>query len=190
MTSAVHRLTVRDLECLPDPMDDTRYELIDGELHVSRQPSYQHQMTCHRLQMRLGTWSEQTGLGEVIPAPGVIFAPEDAVAPDVVWVSRERLPHVLNEDGKLQAAPDLMIEVLSPGAHNERRDRKLKLELYSLYGVREYWIVSWQSRSVTVYRREQAVLNLIATRGADDALESPLLPGFRCAVRDLFVGLT
>ena len=66
-------------------------------------------------------------------------------APDVVWVSKERLAAVLRRDGKLHGAPDLVIEVLSPGAKNERRDREAKLKLYARRGVREYWIINWHA---------------------------------------------
>lgn len=59
-------------------------------------------------------------------APGVIFTPEDAVAPDVIWVSRARRAGIGAGDGKLHGAPELMIEVLSPGDTNEQCDREAK----------------------------------------------------------------
>ena len=55
----------------------------------------------------------------------------------MVWISRERFAAALEPDGKLHAAPDLVVEVLSPGSTNERRDRQAKLKLYSRRGVRE-----------------------------------------------------
>ncbi|MBI2218960.1 MAG: Uma2 family endonuclease, partial [Candidatus Rokubacteria bacterium] len=63
---------------------------------------------------------------------------------DVVWVSTQRLATVLWPDGKLHAAPDLIVEVLSPGAANERRDREVKLTLYSRRGV--HHLASQRSR--------------------------------------------
>ncbi|HEV8637756.1 MAG TPA: Uma2 family endonuclease, partial [Chloroflexota bacterium] len=113
--SVRERLTIDDLAFLPEPRDDTRYELIDGELYVSAQPAWEHQYTCLAIGGALHAWDRQTGAGVTLGAPGVIFAPEDAVAPDVVWVSRERFRQVVGEDHKLHAAPDLMVEVLSPG---------------------------------------------------------------------------
>src|SRR5688500_15363237 len=111
-------LTVHDLECVPHRLDDTRHELIDGVLHVASQPSLEHQDVCSELVTRLRNWDNKAHLGRTFFAPGVIFSPTDAVAPDVVWISRERLPHAMGEDGKLHLAPDLMVEVLSPGAEN------------------------------------------------------------------------
>jgi Uma2 family endonuclease len=119
-------------------------------------------------------------------APGVIFAEDDNVAPDVVWVSRERLEAITDEQGHLRAAPELVVEVLSPGSTNERRDRELKLKLYSRQGVHEYWLVDWRTRTVQVYRRQRTALRLIATLEGSDAISSPLLPGFSCPLASLW----
>ncbi|MBI3977443.1 MAG: Uma2 family endonuclease [Chloroflexi bacterium] len=181
--SISHRFTVTDLDLLPE--DGNRYEIIDGDLYVTTQPHWYHQLTSGRIVAALMAWSDQTGAGVVAPAPGVIFAPDQAVAPDLVWTSQERVERILGADGKLHAAPDLIVEVLSPGRPNEDRDRVLKLRLYSRYGVREYWIVDWRDRTIQLYRREQAALQLVGTLTADDTVTSPLLPGFAARVRDL-----
>ncbi len=180
------RMTIRDLEGFPVPLDDQRYELIDGELFVSTQPHWHHQSSAANIIYALQAWNRQTGAGLVIDAPGVIFANDTAVAPDVVWVSAARLDAVLGDDGKLHAAPDLVVELLSPGTENERRDRETKLSLYSRQGVREYWIVNWQRRELQIYRRREAQLVLSATLLADDVLQSPLLPDFAVQVSEFF----
>jgi Uma2 family endonuclease len=92
----------------------------------------------------------------------------------------------LRPDGKLYAAPELAVEILSPGSTNERRDRELKLKLYAREGVEEYWLVDWRERTVVVYRRAGAELQAVLTLTNADALTSPLLPGFACPVRDLW----
>jgi Uma2 family endonuclease len=178
------RFTTADLEVMPD--DGKRYEVIDGELYVSKQPSYHHQYTCTLLSTELANWSKQSGNGRVVQAPGVIFAEDDAVAPDIVWISNERLPIALREDGKFHNAPELIVEVLSPGFENEKRDRDAKLKLYSRRGVDEYWIVDWLMRSLEVYRRSKAALHLVDTLRGDDVLQTPLLTGFSCEVASLF----
>jgi len=172
------------------PMDDgNRYELIDGELHVTTQPHLEHQEIVNELAYVLTAWNKQTRAGRVFPAPGVIFSDRDAVAPDLVWVSAERAALVVNrEDGKLHGAPDLVVEVLSQGSANERRDRETKLALYERFGVVEYWIVDRFARQVDIYRREGAQLRLAVQLGSDDDLTSPLLPGFTCAVGALLGG--
>src|SRR3954451_4092557 len=91
--------------------------------------------------------------------------------PDVVWISKALLIMALQPDGKLHAAPELMIEVLSPGITIERRDREAKLKLYSQRGVQEYWVADWRRRQVEIYRREQAALRLLATLYEHDTLQ-------------------
>ena len=174
------RWTVADVELLPP--DGNLYEVIDGELHMSTQPDWRHQHVISEVIEELGAWSRRIGGGLVITSPGVIFSENNAVAPDVVWVSTDRFAEVLGDDGKLHAAPDLVVEVLSPGWKNEQRDRESKLALYSRRGVPEYWIVDWRAREVTVYRRAQDALRLVATFGVGDVLESPLLPGFQVPI--------
>ena len=182
---AAIRWTIADVEAMPDD-EWKRYEIIDGELLVSRAPGDPHQIVTNEAQFALTAWNAETRLGVVIPGPGLIFTESDAVIPDVVWVSRERRPLIEGEDHHLHGAPELVVEVLSPGATNERRDQQAKLKLYSIYGVQEYWIVDWRTQTVAVYRRKRARLQLVATLGTDDTLTSPVLPGFELAVARLF----
>jgi Uma2 family endonuclease len=183
--SVQRRYTSRDLEDLPH-VEGTRYEIIDGELHVSSQPSWNHQRACSRITGALNVWNDETGLGEATEAPGVIFAEDDDVAPDIVWISKGRLEGALDDAGHLTVAPELVVEVLSPGSANARRDRVLKLALYSRQRVDEYWIVDCRLRTVQVFRRAGDALELAATLVDDDALTSPLLPGFSCPLRRLW----
>jgi Uma2 family endonuclease len=178
------KLTSADLKVLPE--DGRLYELIEGELYVSRRPSWDHQYACLRLFRFLDEWNEQTGLSVVNAAPGLIFAEDDDVAPDLVWISQSTLSTALGEDRKLHSAPELVIEVLSPGFSNQQRDRQAKLKLYSRRGVREYWIVNWQEYEVEIYRHDGTSLKFWGTLRSDDRLESPLLPGFSCLISKLF----
>jgi Uma2 family endonuclease len=176
--------TTADLELLPD--DGNHYEIIDGELFVTRAPHWGHQETCLRIASPLHIWSLETGLGRTSIAPGIIFSDANNVIPDVVWASNERLALAIDESGHLTAAPELIVEVLSPGTDNERRDRDLKLKLYSTRGVQEYWVIDWRLRQIEVYRRSQTTLGLVVTLLPGDDLTTPLLPGFSCPVSNLF----
>ena len=178
------KLTSADLEVLPE--DGKLYELIEGELYASRHPSWDHQFACGRLFRFLDEWNEQTGLGVVNAAPGLIFAEDDDVAPDLVWISLATLSTALGEDRKLHSAPELVIEVLSPGVSNQQRDRQAKLKLYGRRGVQEYWIVNGQEQEVDIYRHDGTSLKFWRTLRSDDCIESPLLPGFSCLVNKFF----
>ena len=183
-TNPVH-WTISDLAIFEGDRKN-RYEIIDGELFVTRAPDWKHQAVCINVGTVLKLWSEQSGLGEAAVNPGIVFSESDNVIPDVVWASHERLERLLDDAGHLTAAPELVVEVLSPGKANEQRDREAKLKLYSVRGVLEYWIVNFKEQSVEVYRRDQAVLKLAAILYRQDDLTSPTLPGFSCLVSRLF----
>ena len=177
--------TSADLDLLPE--SSNRYEIIDGELFVTRASHWGHQKTTGNVSSELRNWSVTTGLGEAVQGPGLIFSDADNVIPDLVWISQERLTNGLDQSGHLIIAPELVVEVLSAGAENERRDREAKLKLYSARGIQEYWIINWRSPQVEVYRREKAILTLVCTLFPGDELISPLLPGFTCSIDRLFV---
>lgn len=176
--------TIADLELFPDP--DKRYEIIAGELFVTRAPHWQHQRISGNIYTELEIWSRKIGLGSASIAPGVIFSDTDSVIPDVVWVSGERLQDILDDAGHLIDAPDLAIEVLSKSSADRKRDYESKLKLYSTRGVKEYWICDRHKQSVQIYRRDNGVLKLALTLFEEDTLTSPLLPEFSCLVERFF----
>lgn len=179
------RWTTADLELLAAD-ELKRYEIIDGELFVTRAPHLRHQSVIRNICTELGNWSDETQLGEVFPNPGIIFSEADSVIPDVVWVSLARMERIVDAAGHLIGAPELVVEVLSPGTTNERRDREAKLKLYSSQGVEEYWIVNRELQQVEVYCRENAVLKRSATYNPQDFITSSLLPGFQCLTQRFF----
>lgn len=187
MTETIDRVNwiIDDLEFLPHS-EGTIYEIIEGELFMTRTPHRRHQQICGRIFSQLNNWCESTGNGETIIAPGIIFSATDNVIPDVVWVSKERLARIEDEAGHLTAAPELVVEVISPGINNEKRDREVKVKLYSIQGVTEYWIVDRFRNQVEVYRRNQAKLFLVATLFENDELTSPLLPNFVVSINRFF----
>src|SRR4051794_1854784 len=115
-------LTVSDIESMPD--DGNRYEVIDGELFVSTAPSWLHQVALRNLMVALHLYLQANPIGEVAFGVGVIFDQFNGVIPDLVYLSHERLKTVGGD--RLSGAPEIVVEVLSPGAKNETRDRKVK----------------------------------------------------------------
>lgn len=179
------RWTTSDLELLATD-EWKRYEIVDGELFVTRAPHSGHQRAIGRIYARLLAWSEDSGLGEPIIAPGIVFTDTDNVIPDAIWGTHARLAALTDEEGHLTGAPELVVEVLSAGSSNERRDREAKLKLYSLQGVQEYWIANWRLQQVEVFRRQGSQLQRVHTLLAEDEIQSPLLPDFTCKVSRFF----
>jgi Uma2 family endonuclease len=109
------------------------------------------------------------------------------VIPDLVFATHGRMSKTLI-GGRFHAAPEIVIEILSPGASNQRRDRQIKRNLYAARGVGEYWVVDPENRSVEVYRRDAAG-ELVFDRNIpqDDNLTTEILPEFAVRVDSLFV---
>ena len=178
------RLTNSDVECMPD--DGNRYELIDGELHASSAPGFIHQAVLMNVGFALNDYLRQNPLGRVISGVGVIFDDYNGVIPDLVFATHERMRNSLI-GGRFQAAPELVIEILSPGASNERRDRHIKRSLYDARGVAEYWLIDPENRSVECHRRNPAgQLVFESSLRQADPLTTPVLPGFTVTVDSLF----
>jgi Uma2 family endonuclease len=179
------RLTNADLEAMPD--DSNRYELIDGELYVSRAPSFIHQTILMNIGIAFGFYLREHPIGRIIPGVGVIFDDNNGVIPDLVFATHERMRKTL-VGGRFRAAPEIVIEILSPGASNERRDRHVKYSLYAKRGASEYWIVDPENRSVEVHRRNEAgELAFDKSLLQGDELTSGLLPEFNLPIDALFM---
>ena len=139
--------TVEDVRAIPD--DFNRYETIAGELFVTPAPTVRHQLVSARLQLALGNYVEQYDLGWLLSAPtDIVLGPLTLVEPDLLFVIRSRRD-VLAEH-EITAAPDLAVEILSPGT--AKTDRGKKRVLYQEQGVREYWIVDAHQNRVEVWR--------------------------------------
>ena len=179
------RLTNADLEALPE--DGNRYELIDGELYVSSAPGFVHQTILVNIVLTFGYYLADHPIGRIAPGVGVIFDDYNGVIPDLIFVTHERMRKTLR-GSRFYAAPEIFIEILSPGASNERRDRNVKLNLYATRGAGEYWIVDPENRGVEIHRRnESGDLTFEQTLREKDELTSALLPGFAVSVDKFFV---
>jgi Uma2 family endonuclease len=181
-----HLMTIDHLEAIP--YDEWhRYELIEGELYVSCAPGIPHQLVLHNLQLRLGNYLEQNPMGRLVPGSGLVFDKYNSVIPDIVFV-RNELWHSIVAKNRFNAAPDLVIEIISPGPTNRSRDFNLKRKVYGKFGVPEYWIVDTWSQSVVIFRlTEDNILKEVTNLKGNDILESPLFPGLSLKLSAIFL---
>ncbi len=185
MTTNLERLmmSVADLDAMPD--DGNLYELIGGEIFMSRAPSIPHQRVLRDLIVKFSFYLARNPVGELLPGPGVIFDDHNAVIPDLVFVSNEQRGRLAGQD-RLTWAPDLVIEILSPGPENARRDLEVKAEMYFGFEVGEYWVVNPQNQTIRIRRTNNGSYETI-TLFADDEISSPeILPGFSLKVGSIF----
>ncbi|MDE3075738.1 MAG: Uma2 family endonuclease [Chloroflexota bacterium] len=174
------KLTYDDLQHVPD--DGKRYELLDGELLVSPSATPRHQTAVGRV-FALLLRAEAAGFGRPFVAPlDVVFDQYNVLEPDVLFISAERLAII--GERNIQAAPDLVVEVLSRGTRD--RDVRLKLPAYARFGVRFYWIVDPEEMRVQPYELEGDSYRQLVLLQASDTLTSPLFPGISVAISSLF----
>jgi Uma2 family endonuclease len=184
MESVKNLITVDQLDAFPED-DGNRYELIEGELFVSRAPGIPHQRVLSNLLFFLLEYLRRNPVGIVVPGAGAIFSKYDAVIPDLALVKNERWDQVVADD-RFVAGPDLVIEILSPGKTNRHRDLIAKQKLYEKFHVGEYWIVDPENRSVVISRHENESFGPTQVIRDNEVLTSPLLPEFSLPVAKIF----
>ncbi len=144
------RWTYADYAALPD--DGNRYEIIAGVLYMTPAPGTGHQSVSARLVTFLVTHVEFAGLGRVFAAPvDVELAPDTVVQPDIVVVLSANLDRIT--PSRIIGAPDLVVEILSPGTAGY--DRREKQDAYARAGVGEYWIVDPGAQTVELLTLDQ-----------------------------------
>ena len=177
------KFTYDDFVNFPD--DGKRHEIIDGEHYVTPSPNTSHQRIATNLTVAIGSYLKRHLVGEVFAAPfDVVFSNLDVVEPDVLYISRERSG--ILTDQHVSGAPDLVVEILSPGTR--KTDEVTKRKLYERSDVRDYWVVDPELELVKIYRRLEGRFSKAAELALErgDALTTPLLPGFSAALADLF----
>ena len=179
------RFTYEDYKSLPES-EAKRYELLGGELVLVPSPTEYHQRISGNLGFILRQFVREQDLGRVYHAPlDVVLGQGDereVVQPDIFFISKERVGIIAEEE--IRGAPDLVIEIISPGT--EDRDRHYKKTLYARHGVVEYWIVDPKSKTVEVYKLGERGFELVKAYKEGEALESPLLPGLEVDLKEIF----
>lgn len=177
------RFTYRDYINLGES-EVKRYELIDGELYMVPSPTVIHQMIASNLVRALDGFVMANQLGKVMFAPlDVVLSDEDVFQPDIMFISNERSSII--SDANIQGPPDLVIEILSAGT--AARDRTVKRSRYARFGVREYWLVDPQARTVEVLKASETGFDTVRVYSEGLSATSPLLVGLDLDVSSLFV---
>jgi Uma2 family endonuclease len=180
MITNLKPLTIADWDAMPHG-DGNRYELIEGELFVSTSPGITHQVVSANLMFLIQRYLETNPIGMVLATLGVILSEYSGVIPDLVFFLDEQRDTIVSND-RLTGPPALVIEIVSPGSANVRRDRVAKLQLYAKHRVPEYWIVDPKNLTVEKY----VGLSLVQTLKHDEELSTSALPGFSCRLSQIF----
>lgn len=167
--------------------DDKRYELIGGELiMMTPSPVPYHQWISKNIGYEIERFVREKRVGKVFSAPcDVYLDDENVVQPDILFISHERI-HIIGKNN-IQGAPDLVIEILSEStAYNDLTKKK---RLYAKFGVKEYWIVDPEGKTIELYSLKEGILVPVKSFSENDELESPLLPGLKIKLSAVFAFL-
>lgn len=179
------KFTYEDYKSLPES-ETRRYELLGGELVLVPSPTEPHQRVSRNLEFLLWRFVKERDLGWVYDAPlDVVLGQGDereVVQPDIFFISKEGVEIIAEEE--IRGAPDLVVEIISPGT--EDRDRHYKKTLYARHGVVEYWIVDPDAKTVEVYKLGEKGFELVRAYKESEVLESPLLPGLKVDLKEVF----
>jgi len=176
------KLTYEEFFSLPE--DTHPCELIDGELYMPPSPTPKHQSIIVNLLTELTKHVHEAHLGKVLVSPLDVvldMARPLVLQPDLLFISSSRMSIV---GTRIEGAPDLVVEVLSPAS--AIRDRTEKSVWYGQYGVREYWLVDPETRTIEVRRLSTDGYELLDIYGPGQTLISQLLPGLVLPVDPVF----
>ncbi len=182
VTVASRTMTADELLQMPD--DSYRYALVDGELRRMTPAGFRHGALVVRVMVPLAVHVKAHALGIVCGAEtGFVLRrnPDTVLAPDVAFVRRERIPASGEPTTFWDGAPDLAVEVVSPG--DTRREAAEKVAAWLSAGTRAVWVVSYRNTSITIHEPGRTPRRLTEKNTLDGA---PLLPGFRLPVADIF----
>jgi Uma2 family endonuclease len=166
------------------PSDGYRYELVKGELRRMAPAGHEHGRVTARFTWRLAQHAESNSLGTVYAAEtGFLLStnPDTVRAPDVAFVSRKRLEEVGKVEGYWPGAPDLAVEVISPGdTYAEVEEKAIE---WLAAGALLVLVLNPRKITVTVYRS----LNDITILNKEAILElDEIVSGFSVSVVDIF----
>ncbi len=182
MTTTTRPMTAEDLLLLPD--DSYRYELIRGELKQMSPAGNYHGRLASNVNVPLGGYVRANDLGRTYVADtGYLISsdPDTVRAPDVAFISRERLEEIGETDGYWAGAPDLVVEVISPNDRYTEVEEKLTEWLEA--GARMVIVVNPRRRSVRVHRSPSDVIDLTEGDVIDGA---DVVPGWTLPISEIF----
>ncbi len=188
-TARTKRLTFEEWQALPETKQ--RCEVVNGVLVMPPSPTDEHQWLGFEIASRVSSFVAEKGLGVVLMAPRDVLISREPLRvrqPDVLFLSSSRAgirrPSDLVGRNRIDQAPDLVVEVMSPS--NTPRDVEERLADYRSIGVPECWLARFPTRTIKVLRLTSDASITVATYGLGDVLRSEVVPGFELPIDDVF----
>jgi len=172
--------TYADYALLPE---GAPYQLIGGKLVMTPAPTTYHQTISTRLLEKFLFFMAGKDIGMIYHAPiDVYFEEKETYQPDIIFITKERLPII--EHAKINGAPDLVVEILSPSTGYY--DLKKKARTYARFGVKEYWVADPEDKSIEVYKGQEEKFVLDQRVEEEGKIKSLILDGLEVEAKDIF----
>ena len=179
------KITVQAFQEMEFPENDFFiYELINGVIMRKAASQPAHQFVVRRLSKAFEAFLDAHPMGEFLTSPIDVFFDEyNRTQPDVLFIVKDRM-FIIDLVNGIMGAPDLIVEVISPGSVTA--DKVLKKDLYLRFGVKEYWLVDLHNKTVELYvlKNNQYVMQQFLE--IEGMVESTVLIGLELNIRDLF----
>jgi Uma2 family endonuclease len=172
--------------------DLTHYEIIDGEVHLLPTPILKHQLVQAKLMDRIRSYLNLNRLGELLAAPFDFVVRREPLRtrqPDLFFLSSARESEWRDRlsEPRLEIAPDLVIELLSPSDTYQRW--KEKLQDYHQLGVREVWAVDVEAGEIEVLVREEGGYRSLGWFSGEQLVPTQVLTGLTLTPAEVFTGV-
>jgi Uma2 family endonuclease len=172
--------------------DLMHYEIIDGEVHLLPTPILKHQLVQAKLMDRIRSYLNLNRLGELLAAPFDFVVRREPLRtrqPDLFLLSSARESEWRDRlsEPRLEIAPDLVIELLSPSDTYQRW--KEKLQDYHQLGVREVWAVDVEAGEIEVLVREEGGYRSLGWFSGEQLVPTQVLTGLTLTPAEVFAGV-
>lgn len=170
---------INDWKNLPE---GTGVQIIEGYMVQEPSPTYGHQNILLHLSFLIQSYLLKYPIGELCISPlDVILENQEIYQPDLIFILNENKSIIKDH---ITGAPDLVIEIISPGSI--KYDRGHKKDVYQKNGVKEYWLIDQLNQTIEIYTLANGAYTLSIIENSAGTITSQILKGFTIKVSDLF----
>ncbi len=175
------RWTYDDYINLPD--DHNIYEIIEGNLYMTPAPTPKHQNVSLNLAFLIKRYLKEHLIGKIYESPiDVLLGQQTVVQPDVLFILTENLSIIT--DKNIQGAPDLVIEIYSPGTI--QKDRILKVKSYAKFGVKHLWLIDPDNQTLEAFELDKETYRLVECLAGEEVFYPSIFPGLNIPLKELW----
>jgi Uma2 family endonuclease len=168
--------------------EDIKAEFIYGKIVIHSPVAHEHNEANGQLYRALSIFVDINGKGKVLIEKALVGMTRNDYEPDLAFWGSEKADK-FGPKMNVYPIPDLIVEILSPGSENIKRDTKIKFDDYAAHQVKEYWIIDPDKKTIAQYLLNEETgrsYDLNKKVGIGDHIESMVIQGFKIPVLAVF----